>query len=140
MGTGKPPRSIAVGAGAQPLSEPETRALHGYIMDEHPDVVLMLHCCGDLVEANEAPEASHLARVYAAGAGLTYIEEWKAYPITGQFIDSMQERGIAAMDIEMSRRDETDFAAHRAGVVALTYYLATQPPVGYAAGTPSTFP
>ena len=126
-----------VGAGAQPLSEPEARALYDYILGKHPDIVLVLHCCGALVEANEAPEASHMARVYAAGASLTYIEEWKAYPITGQFIDSMQERGIPAIDIEMSRRDETDFAAHRAGVVALVYYLATQTPVGYAGGAPT---
>jgi protein MpaA len=129
-----------VGAGTQSLSEPETRALFDYIIGERPDVVLMLHCCGDLVEANEAPEASHLARVYAAGAGLTYIDEWKAYPITGQFIDSMQEQGIPAIDIELGQRDETDFDAHRAGVIALMYYLATHPPVGYAAATPTMLP
>lgn len=125
-----------VGAGAQPLSEPETRALHEYILHERPDVVLMLHCCGDLVEANEVPGASHLATVYAAGASLAYIEEWKAYPITGQFIDSMEQHGIPAMDIEMHSQSNTGYAAHRAGLVALTYYLATNPPD--LRGAPST--
>ena len=129
-----------VGAGTQPLSEPETRALYDYVLGIHPDVVVMLHCCGGLVEANEAPGAAQLAAVYAAGASLGYIEEWKAYPITGQFIDSMELHGVPAMDIEMHSESDTGYASHRAGLVALMYYIATHPPVDGAAGAPTTLP
>ena len=42
----------------------------------------------------------------------------------------MELCGIPAVDIEMDRQDDTGFAAHRPGIVALMYYLATQPAAG----------
>lgn len=65
----------SVEAGAQPLSESETRALFDYALGTHPAVLLVLHCCGGLVEANEAPAAAQVGQVYAAATGLGYIEE-----------------------------------------------------------------
>lgn len=119
-----------VEGGAQPLSEPEARALFDYALGTRPAVVLMLHCCGGLVEANEAPAAAQLAQIYSDATGLAYIEEWGAHPITGQFIDAMELYGIAAVDIEMDGQSDTAFAAHRTGIVALMYYLATNAPAG----------
>jgi hypothetical protein len=117
-----------VSGGATPLSEPETRALYNYVLRTQPMVVLVLHCCGSVVEANESPRAVALAHEYADASGLRYIDHWNAYMITGQFLDAMDRAGIAAIDIEMTRADGPALEAHRAGLLAVLARLAAGTP------------
>src|SRR5688572_4519956 len=113
-----------VSGGEMPLSETETMSLWGYLTAARPAVVIVWHCCGGLVEANEAHNAGPLAEWYAAGADLVYTEEWTTYPVTGQFIDAMEHVGLAAMDVEIASNDDTAFARHRSGVEAVLEQLA----------------
>jgi hypothetical protein len=113
-----------VSGGETPLSEPETMSLWSYLTAARPTVVIVWHCCGGLVEANEAGNAGPLAEWYAAGADLVYTEEWTTYPVTGQFIDAMEHVGFAAMDVEIKSSDDSAFASHRSGVEAVLRQLA----------------
>ncbi len=126
------PEGGAVSGGSGPLSEPETRALWNYVLQTRPDVVLVLHCCGAVVEANDSADAGALATAFAAGASMQHIAEWTAYPVTGQFIDAMDRIGIGAMDIEMEALGDIALDDHRAGLVRVLDALegaSSQPPV-----------
>ena len=93
-----------------------------------PSAIVTWHCCGGLVEANEARGATALGTAYATAAQLSHLDEWTAYPITGQLIDAMELQGIAAIDVELRRLDDSRLAAHRAGLEAVMRSIATQPP------------
>jgi predicted deacylase len=90
--------------GAAPLSEPETAALYRLIETIRPEVTLVWHAHASIVEANEAAGADHYGRTFASAAGYRYIDEWAAYPITGQLIDALEQRlQLRAMDVELTR-------------------------------------
>jgi predicted deacylase len=90
--------------GPAPLSEPETFALYHFLAGVRPEITLVWHAHGPLVEANEVPGADAYANIYANAAGYGYIEEWSAYRITGQLIDALEQRhGLRAMDVELSQ-------------------------------------
>jgi predicted deacylase len=110
--------------GPGPLSEPETMSLWAYVTAARPAAVVVWHCCGGLVEPNGAGAAPWLASAYADGADLTYVSDWTMYPITGQFIDAMEEFGLAAIDVELRTTTDAAYAQHRAGLEALMHQLA----------------
>jgi len=134
------PEGGAVSGGSKALSEPETRALWNYIQQTKPSVVLVLHCCGAVVEANDGPRASELADAYGAGAAMQHIAHWTAYTVTGQFIDAMDRIGIAAIDVEMAELDAIALDDHRDGIEALLRSLSGTPPVSHADGARTTAP
>lgn len=133
------PLSGTVSGGSKPLSEPESLALYRYIVNAEPDLVISWHCCAGLVEANEASRAAELGRRYAEAAGIAYIEEWDSYPITGGFIQAMERRSVAAMDIELHTEGETAADRHERAVEAVLAALAAPAPAAAsAASAPST--
>jgi len=113
------PEGGAVSGGREPLSEPETRALWDYILRARPSAVLVLHCCGAVVEANDVANADRLASAYASGSGMQHIASWTAYQVTGQFIDAMDRVGVAAIDVEMAALADIALESHRAGLESL---------------------
>ncbi|MEX2372220.1 MAG: M14 family zinc carboxypeptidase, partial [Dehalococcoidia bacterium] len=118
------PGSGEVSGGDRPLSEPETSALYRHLAQARPAAIVVFHCCGALVEANEVAGAPEMGRAYAAAAGLAYIEEWTAYTINGQLLDAMDGVGIPMIDIELAHSGSTDFAQHGAGVAAMLATVA----------------
>jgi murein peptide amidase A len=111
-----------VSGGVRPLSEPETRALYDYVVARRPDVVVVWHCCGAVVEPN--PHGRAFADAYASGADLRVIEQWNLYPITGELLETMRRIGVPAIDVEMTRADDMALADHHAGVLAVLRHLA----------------
>ena len=132
------PLSGAVSGGAAPLSEPETRALWNYVLQTRPSVVVTLHCCGSVVEANDVVTADQFAQTYAEAAGMRHIADWTAYPVTGQFIDAMDRIGIAAIDVEMAELDSIGLDEHRVAVEASLANGARRPVVAHPRGSLST--
>ncbi len=118
------PSTGAVSGGSAPLSEPESKALYTFIDMVKPSAILVLHCCGSLVEANGEPDAVFMARRYARAAGFAYLDTWDFYDISGEFIDSMDELRVPAMDIELRASDATDVDDHRAGIRAVMDYFS----------------
>jgi hypothetical protein len=118
------PASGTVSGGTKALSEPETRALADFVSAARSAIVVVWHAYAALVEGNAIPLARHLGLAYAEAAALDYVEQWDAYPITGQFIDAMEAAGIASIDVELRWQDETDAAAQQDGLNALLTALA----------------
>jgi len=121
------PETGPVSAGHVPLSEAETQVLHSFLEMARPSAVMVLHCCGSLVEANRQADAVFMARRYASAAEFDYLNSWNFYDISGEFIDAMDELGIPAMDIELSSPDETGLDDHRAGIRSALDYLSERP-------------
>ena len=121
------PETGPVSAGHVPLSEAETQVLHSFLEVARPSAVMVLHCCGSLVEANRQADAVFMARRYASATGFDYLNSWNFYDISGEFIDAMDELGIPAMDIELSNSGETGLDGHRAGLRAALDYLSERP-------------
>lgn len=113
------PETGPVSGGDRPLSEPESRALFDYVREVRPSVVLVLHCCGALVEANSEPLAVDLAHRYAETAGYDYLPKWDFYEITGEFITAMDRLNIPALDIEMAAPDRPDVVTHATALAAV---------------------
>jgi len=122
------PATRPVSGGSSPLSEPESEALHTFIDLARPSAILVFHCCGSLVEANRQADAVFMARRYARAADFAYLDTWDFYDISGEFIDSMDELGVPAMDIELRSADATDLDDHRAGVRAVMDYFGNKVP------------
>lgn len=120
------PETGPVSGGSAPLSEPETRALHDYIAETSPALIVVFHCCGSIVEANAVPGAAELGLQYAAAAGFGYIDTWQFYPLTGQLIDAMDALGIPAIDVELASPYATGLAQHRAALNAVLASLGKQ--------------
>lgn len=109
--------------GPAPLSEPETYALYHFIAELRPEITVVWHADGALVEANEAPGAEAYGQTFAQAAGYPYIEEWSTYRITGQLIDALEQRlQLRAVDIELTECcvvTEDAFDRNLDGIVAL---------------------
>lgn len=95
-----------VDAGSEPLSEPETRALHDFLLEVEPVFILSYHGYAGVIEdngvsSNGVEVAYELTRAYARATEYVHIREWTGYPITGQLIDAMEEEGLAAADVEL---------------------------------------
>ncbi|MCC7364841.1 MAG: DUF2817 domain-containing protein [Dehalococcoidia bacterium] len=115
-----------VSGGTAPLSEPETRALHDYLVDLRPALVLSVHGFGGVVDDNEVGRASELAARWAEAAGFEHIEEWTEYEISGQLIDALAGEGIPAADIELAEGDTRPTATAREALEAVLEALAAR--------------
>lgn len=108
-----------VNAGSGPLSEPETRALYDYLLDLEPAYAVSFHGYAGLIEGNDFDRTWDLTEAYARAANYVHLDEWTAYPITGQFIDSMEEAGLPAADVELQQHDPRSFERNLAGLLAV---------------------
>ena len=108
-----------VSGGHEPLSEPETRALHDYIDALAPVAVISLHGYGAIVEPNESGQAMSLGAVYAKAAGYKLIEEWPYYEITGELLESLNDLRTAAFDVELREAASDTFAKNLSALKAV---------------------
>ncbi len=107
--------------GAYPFSEPETRALRDFAADAR--IVILYHSAFGAIFRDacqrHAPTA-RLAEVLAAGTGYPVsIEGWTSYPITGDFGDYLAGEGVAAVTVELTDHDDSEFERNLAGVRAV---------------------
>ncbi len=119
----------AVGGGSAPLSEPETRALYGFLQDYAPHLVISWHTYAGVVEGNDLGTAEALAAAYAAAGDLELIATWEFYKITGDLLASTNEAGIPAFDVELIAGDADPFARHLGALEATLAGLIARHPV-----------
>ena len=101
-----------VSAGPAPLSEPETRALYGFLQEYDPHLVISWHTFAGVVEGNDLGTAEALAAVYAGVGDLELIAKWELYEITGDLLAATREEGIPAFDVELVAGDSDPFLRH----------------------------
>lgn len=121
-------RDRPVSPGAQPLSEPETIALAGYILRVRPAALLFYHSAANGIFAGTCGGdrgSAALARVYGEAVGYRFDRPFTAYPVTGTAPAWANSQGIPAADVELPDRDDGHFDTHLRGVEALLRLLGS---------------
>ncbi|MCU0463776.1 MAG: M14 family metallopeptidase [Anaerolineae bacterium] len=121
-------RDQTVSAGAEPLSEPETRALADLITSVQPAATLFYHAAASGVFAGtcggEAGSGALAASVGLA-AGYDTGEAFSAYPVTGTAPAWVNSLGLAAADVELASSTDPEFERNLAGVQAAACWVSS---------------
>ena len=96
-------RETEVAAGSRPLSEPETRVLREYLIQNEPEVVIWLHSAGGLVTSGGCDDVRHeaseiAAALYGESAGYP-VGAFDAYCVTGDAADWLAQHKIASFTV-----------------------------------------
>ncbi len=111
-----------VSAGPGPFSEPETAALRDFILDRQVEAAIFYHSAmGKIFSgADRTRSATHeLAEKISQVTGYPHAPEGVPGQITtGDAIDYLSTRGIAAIEIELTTHKVIDWEWNRQGVLA----------------------
>lgn len=111
-------REVLLSPGAEPGSEPETRALIALIEDLHPKAVVALHAPLGCIDD---PRRTALGRWLAGRTGLALVDG-VGYPTPGSFGTWAEERGLTVVTYELPAATPDDLT--REHVPVLTDLLA----------------
>jgi hypothetical protein len=113
----KPDRSgcwqgLILSTGASPASEPETQALAAFLFANQVDAVVSYHSAGQGIYAGGQPASDDsimLAQLLSRVSGYLYPPIDAGCQYTGQLIDWAVNNNIAAVDVELPNKWETQF-------------------------------
>ena len=105
--------ALPISAGAQPFSEPETRALRDFIMrpEIHLAALVSYHSAAHMIFAGGQPpdpRSVSLAEALAAASGYKFPPENYDCELTGQLVDWAAAQGVAAVDVELTNHRDPD--------------------------------
>jgi hypothetical protein len=113
------PTGARVGAGgSEPFSEPETRVIRAFIIDERIDAVLSYHSGIWSVTTRDGggDPAEPIALQVAAAMGYPYIRDWTEYALTGQFMDWLAGIGVKGIEVDLPNQRDIDWDRNLAGI------------------------
>lgn len=124
-------RGETVSGGTGPFSEPEAQTLKGFVSSINPKVAVFYHSIGDGVYSsacNEGvlPETETVMNIYSQASGYPAQGLFDAYPITGDAEGWLATLGIPGLTIELTSREDIQWAENRAGVLALIEYYSNK--------------
>lgn len=120
------------GGGTRPFSEPETRALAGYLVGRPFIAAIFLHSKGGVVVPGPGSGSGELASAITRAAQYTYLRGWTAYPLSGQASKYLAKRGIHVAIVELSTHTDPDFARNLRGLrAALAWAQKLPEPSGF---------
>ena len=113
-------RSVSIGAGPFPFSEPENIALRDFFLEVNPAAVVFWEARGELVLPGRCNKTYHsdsqrLASVYGANSGYRF-GFITGYQVTGDVSDWLDSQGISAISILLSSYTSTDWQRNLRGV------------------------
>lgn len=118
---------MPIDPGPRPFSEPETRALRAYFLEERPDAVIFYHSAIGAIFSGECgdahPAALWMGDLLSRATGYPH-ERFTAYEVSGDASDWLAERGVPAAVIELSTHEAVEFERNLAGVMALQCHFA----------------
>jgi hypothetical protein len=105
--------------GLAPLSEPETRALHQWVVDNQPIGFISYHSAAGEVYSGKHGQSLGLDNIYSQAAGYP-AQNFDTYPVTGDFLQWIDDdTGVAGVECELSTHSAVEFPANLAGVRAV---------------------
>ncbi len=112
---------IKGGGGPAPFSEVETQILRSFLEDA--EVAIFYHSMAGQIFvtscADHAPSLE-LARRLSGATGYPFaVEGWASYPVTGAMVDYLSAQGVAAVELELTNKRDTEFEWNLAGVTAV---------------------
>lgn len=124
-------RDQPVGAGAEPLDQPETRALADLILSVQPAAVLFFHAAAAGVFAGDCggdAGSAALGATYGSAAGYEFGSDFSDYVVTGTGPAWVNSLGIPSADVELTSATDPEFDRNLAGVQAVQCWLAPLSP------------
>ncbi|WKZ51924.1 MAG: M14 family metallopeptidase [Anaerolineales bacterium] len=107
-----------ISAGESPFSEPETRALRDFLLENRVDALISYHSAMSAIFAGGRPEPDPASDSLARA--LSQVSAYLYPPIndpgcqyTGQLIDWASANGIAAVDVELTDHKSNDILINR---------------------------
>jgi len=106
------------GGGKYPFSEVETRILRDFLVDVQ--VVISYHSQAGLVVAGGCREgpSRQLTHLLAEATGYGEAESI-GYPVTGSIVDYLAFQGVAAVDVELTNKVDTELERNLKGIQAV---------------------
>jgi len=116
---------IEGGGGFYPFSEVETQLLRDFLGDA--EVAVFYHSMAGKIfvtSCADHPASAELAVVLSEATGYPFAEDgWVSYPVTGAMVDYLASQGVAAVELELETKVETEFDRNLAGVEAILQSL-----------------
>lgn len=121
-----------VNPGAEPFSEPETRALGSLIERTRPAAVIFYHAAANGVFAGDCPEgntiSADLGLLYGQASGYPSGGVFSEYVVTGSAPAWVSSLGIPALDVELATADSTEFTRNLNAILAVQRWLINRLP------------
>lgn len=109
------------GGGLLPFSEVEARLLRDFLADAR--VAIFYHSMAGMIfvtSCADHPASAELARRLSDATGYPFSEEgWASYPVTGAMVDYLAYQGVAAVEVELTTKVDTEFDRNLAGLRAV---------------------
>ena len=123
-------RGQVVLAGTSAFSEPEAQALQRFVTSNNISVGIFLHSQSNAVYASEChngvlPETLVIMNAYSNASGYRAVEEFGAYPVTGDAEGWLASIGIPAITVELSTHKTIEWDRNIKGIQALITHYAT---------------
>jgi protein MpaA len=110
--------------GAKPLSEPETSAMHKWVVENEPVGFISYHSAAGEVYSGLHGETLGLNQAYSKAAGYP-AQNFETYPVTGDFLQWIDDdTGVPGVECELTTHSSIELSQHLAGVRAVLPMLA----------------
>ncbi|MGM0629375.1 MAG: M14 family metallopeptidase [Patescibacteria group bacterium] len=122
-------KSEIIDAGSEAFSEPEARAIKGYVEDSQPDAVIFWHSASGAVygsECNEGvlPGTMDIMNAYANASGYPAVASFDHYEITGDAEGWLASIGVPSITVELSTHEDLEWGQNKAGFDAIVNYFS----------------
>lgn len=117
-------QSTTVDAGSAAFSEPEARALRGYVQANNPAVAVAYYSAAGGVytsscNGSASSETRSLMNTYANASGYPAAGEFTAYEVTGDAVDWMSKVGVTGISVLLETHDQVEWQKNKAGIEAV---------------------
>jgi len=124
-------REETVSGGTEPFSEPETKAIRDFVLENKPEAVIFWHSQSNAVyaskcEAGILPETTDIMKAYSRASGYPAVNSFDAYEITGDAEGWLASIGVPAITVELQTHKTIEWERNLAGVKALFEYYGPE--------------
>ncbi len=118
-----------VSGGSEAFSEPESKAIRGYLDNTDPvAIVVWYSAAGGVYSSNcydgVLPETKEITNVYADASSYPAYEEFDFYEITGDMVNWFAKERIPAISILLTNHEDIEWNKNKKGIEALLKYYA----------------
>ncbi|OHA25950.1 MAG: hypothetical protein A3C06_01865 [Candidatus Taylorbacteria bacterium RIFCSPHIGHO2_02_FULL_46_13] len=116
-----------VSGGSAAFSEPETKAIRNFILENNPRAVIFWHSQSNAVYASACqdgilPETLAIMNAYSDASGYPAVKTFDAYETTGAADDWLASVNIPSITVELKTHDTIEWNQNLAGIKALFGY------------------